>query len=97
MARILFNMALARWPDPLDRRWALLMLPALPIAYGVGWFAGLSPLGLLTVPMALVLLWVGAAWQRVNWRGWMLAPLVRSEERRGGKECVSTVRSRWSP
>src|SRR3546814_2547353 len=22
---------------------------------------------------------------------------VRSEERRGGKECVSTVRSRWSP
>src|SRR3546814_16399440 len=27
-----------------------------------------------------------------------LAPLVvRSEERRVGKECVSTVRSRWSP
>src|SRR3546814_20279596 len=23
--------------------------------------------------------------------------LVRSEERRGGKECVSTCRSRWSP
>src|SRR3546814_3967930 len=24
-------------------------------------------------------------------------PLVRSEERRVGKECVSTCRSRWSP
>src|SRR3546814_14622272 len=23
--------------------------------------------------------------------------IVRSEERRGGKECVSTCRSRWSP
>src|SRR3546814_13333722 len=25
------------------------------------------------------------------------APAPRSEERRGGKECVSTCRSRWSP
>src|SRR3546814_15875094 len=24
-------------------------------------------------------------------------PYMRSEERRGGKECVSTCRSRWSP
>src|SRR3546814_11035465 len=28
-----------------------------------------------------------------NWR----FPLTRSEERRVGKECVSTCRSRWSP
>lgn len=76
MARILFNMALARWPDPLDRRWALLMLPCLLAAYGAGKITSLSPLGLLTVPMALVLLWMGAAWQRVSWRNWMLAPLV---------------------
>src|SRR3546814_15776389 len=26
-----------------------------------------------------------------------MAGLVRSEERRGGKECVSTCRSRWCP
>src|SRR3546814_16738639 len=26
-----------------------------------------------------------------------VADVVRSAERRGGKECVSTVRSRWSP
>nr|WP_087573003.1 acyltransferase family protein [Sphingomonas sp. CDS-1] len=76
MARILFNMALARWPDPLGRRWMLLMLPCLLLAYGVGKFTSLSPLGLLTVPMALVLLWLGAAWRLVTWRGWMLAPLA---------------------
>ena len=74
-ARILFNMLLVRWPDPLDRRWMLAMLPACLIAYGVGWFTQASVLGLLTVPMALVLLWVGAAWQRVRWRGWMWLPL----------------------
>src|SRR3546814_15332807 len=27
----------------------------------------------------------------------LLSPLARSEERRVGKECVSTCRSRWSP
>src|SRR3546814_14606981 len=30
----------------------------------------------------------------VLWGGW---PFFRSEERRVGKECVSTCRSRWSP
>src|SRR3546814_19075727 len=34
--------------------------------------------------------WLG----RLN--AWML-PTIRSEERRVGKECVSTCRSRWSP
>src|SRR3546814_12050574 len=28
---------------------------------------------------------------------WLLVPYMRSEERRVGKECVSTCRSRWSP
>src|SRR3546814_19076415 len=28
---------------------------------------------------------------------WLAAVAVRSEERRVGKECVSTCRSRWSP
>src|SRR3546814_11158423 len=35
------------------------------------------------------------------WRTWFTNPaqrcLIRSEERRAGKECVSTCRSRWSP
>src|SRR3546814_4704727 len=30
-------------------------------------------------------------------RLWVRAPRRRSEERRVGKECVSTCRSRWSP
>src|SRR3546814_14427114 len=33
--------------------------------------------------------------RRFEWRG--LGPVPRSEERRVGKECVSTCRSRWSP
>src|SRR3546814_5986963 len=30
-------------------------------------------------------------------RGWKPRPPARPEERRVGKECVSTCRSRWSP
>src|SRR3546814_11569951 len=30
------------------------------------------------------------------WLLWLI-PVIRSEERRVGKECVSTCRSRWSP
>src|SRR3546814_5581223 len=32
-----------------------------------------------------------------SYTGLILASLKRSEERRVGKECVSTCRSRWSP
>src|SRR3546814_17161664 len=31
------------------------------------------------------------------WNSWMQVTCARSEERRVGKECVSTCRSRWSP
>lgn len=74
--RILFNMLLARWPDPLDRRWALMMLVLLPAAYALGWWMDASVLGMLSVPMALILLWIGAAWQKVAWRPWMWWPLA---------------------
>ena len=74
-SRIFFNALLARWPDPLGRPWALAILPALFAAYLFGEWAEASVLGLLAVPMALVLLWVGAAWQRVPWRPWMWVPL----------------------
>lgn len=75
MARIVFNALLVRWPDPLDRRWALVLPPTLLLAYGVGMVTQASVLGLLTVPMALVLLWIGAAWRRAPWRRWMWLPL----------------------
>src|SRR3546814_1014788 len=37
-------------------------------------------------------------WQQLAYhRYWMHKDGIRSEERRVGKECVSTCRSRWSP
>ncbi|NWK95553.1 glycosyl transferase [Sphingobium lactosutens] len=75
MARILFNWMLHRWPDPADARWGLILLPMLFIAYALGWWTEASPLGLLSVPMAFVLLWVGAIWPRVRWHNAMLLPL----------------------
>lgn len=75
VSRILFNAPLTCWPDPLDRRWAWVLVPMLVLAYGVGSFTHNSVLGLLTVPMAFLLLWVGAAWQKVSWRRWMWVPL----------------------
>lgn len=76
LARILFNVALCRWPDPFDRRWVLLLVPATGAAYALGWVTRVSPLGLLTVPMAFALFWVGGAWARVSWHRWMISPLV---------------------
>ncbi|QGP78568.1 acyltransferase family protein [Sphingobium sp. CAP-1] len=75
MARILFNIALHRWPDPLDRRWAAMLLPMLLLAYAPGWWTQASPLGLLSVPMAFVLLWVGAVWPRMRWHNGLILPL----------------------
>src|SRR3546814_13741826 len=41
-----------------------------------------------------VFLWQGEGWSRYLRKG---LEVWRSEERRVGKECVSTCRSRWSP
>ena len=76
MARILFNLALSRWPDPLDPRWSLLLIPTLILAYGIGYVTPASPLGLFSVPMAMILLWVGAVWPRLHWRNVWIVPLV---------------------
>src|SRR3546814_14034647 len=42
---------------------------------------------------SLIFMWV----DRHHGRGTKLTIALRSEERRVGKECVSTCRSRWSP
>lgn len=76
VARILFNIALCRWPDPFDRGWVLLLVPVTGAAYALGWMTQASPLGLLAVPMAFVLLWTGAAWARVGWRNAMFGLLA---------------------
>ena len=76
IARILFNIALLRWPDILDRRWAWILLPTILLAYALGCWTEASPLGLLSVPMAFCLLWVGALWPRVRWHNFMIVPLA---------------------
>src|SRR3546814_8842305 len=60
---------------------------ALPISAGN--FVRALPLGLIgAMPFAVTL----------QWDRWgVLYAVLRSEERRVGKECVSTCRSRWSP
>lgn len=76
VSRILFNALLVRWPDPLDRRWAVAIVPAFLGGYLLGKLTQVSVLGLLTVPMGLALLWLGAIAQRVPWRRWMWWPLT---------------------
>src|SRR3546814_12624570 len=70
------------------------------ILFGVGWgLAGLCPgpavaslaLSPLSVLPFVVAMLAGMGIQR------FIAAKPRSEERRVGKECVSTCRSRWSP
>src|SRR3546814_14727901 len=39
----------------------------------------------------------GTVLRFAQWTAWIDPALERSEERRVGKECVSTCRSRWSP
>src|SRR3546814_13777815 len=55
--------------------------------------------GLMLVFSTLVLLYRRFLSPLVNMSSLLLAPLggLRSEERRVGKECVSTCRSRWAP
>lgn len=76
VARIVFTLLIARLPDPVDRRWGLILLPLGTLAYGLGWWTDVSPLGLLTVPMAVVLLWIGMAWGQVDWHRAMVVPLA---------------------
>src|SRR3546814_11781721 len=58
----------------------------------------------LGLPFLIGLYLLGFVWRRAagRWLAHLLliafcGVLVRSEERRVGKECVSTCRSRWSP
>ncbi|BAV64053.1 acyltransferase family protein [Sphingobium cloacae] len=74
--RILFNALLSRWSEPRQAYGAMAAGGSLLVAYGAGWATDISPMGLLTVPMAFFLLWVGAAWQRTGWRRWMIVPLA---------------------
>src|SRR3546814_17809450 len=61
-----------------------------------------SDLAILTLPLGVLAAFVVMLFQGVNANimslgGIAIAIGARSEERRVGKECVSTCRSRWSP
>lgn len=71
VARIVCNAIGMRWGDPRSWAWGVIALCSAAMAYGVGAMTDVSPLGVLTVPMALVLLWAGWLWRGVAWRAWM--------------------------
>lgn len=75
-ARIVFNAALARWPDVWGRAWSVAIPVALALAYGLGAITDWSPLGLLSAPMAFALLWAGALFRRTGWRPMIAALLI---------------------
>lgn len=64
------------WPDPRDWRWAATMAISLAAGLWVGGHNDFSPLGLLSVPVALVFLWLGAVWRSLSWGGWLSALCV---------------------
>lgn len=78
-ARIVMNALGRRFDDILSWPWIFIAATSLALAYGLGAMTDFSPLGLLSVPMALVLLWLGAVWRRVEGRGvllWVLLPVA---------------------
>lgn len=63
IARLCQNLLWHFWPDPRDPRWAAAMAVSLTLGLWIGARSDFSPLGLLSVPVALVLLWLGALWR----------------------------------
>src|SRR3546814_4354360 len=59
---------------------------------GVGFFTMVAASGVFGSQLVLQMGAIGPAAVF-----WVVAAVLRSEERRVGKECVSTCRSRWSP
>lgn len=75
VGRIIHNLVAAHWPDPRALPQVAIALLSLVLAYAVGAWTREGPLGLIAVPMAVFLLWGGAAWRGVAWRWWMIVPL----------------------
>lgn len=63
LARLVQVALTALWPDARDWRWVLAM--ALVLGGGIWWgrATDFSPVGIVAVPVALVLLWLGALWR----------------------------------
>ncbi|OYW86650.1 MAG: hypothetical protein B7Z20_06965, partial [Sphingobium sp. 32-64-5] len=66
IGRLIQNGLFCLWPDPRDWKWAAAMAVMLALGMGLGSISDVSPLGLLTVPVAVVLLWLGALWRMLE-------------------------------
>ncbi len=75
-ARVVQIVLASFWPDPRDPRWVVAMAAALVFGLWAGGRGDFSPLGLLTAPVALVLLWLGALWRSLVRDGWLIALTV---------------------
>ncbi|MGE4430081.1 MAG: acyltransferase family protein [Sphingobium sp.] len=71
-ARLIYNAISCLWPDPRDGKTAAAMAAMLAFGLWIGAQSDFSPLGLLTVPVAVVLLWLGALWRTVERDGALL-------------------------
>src|SRR3546814_12708429 len=71
-----------------------LVFPHLDPLSGTLWSFAIFALAFVARPVGTIIF---TAIDRAYGRGAKLTIALRSEERRVGKECVSTCRSRWSP
>ncbi len=63
IARLCQNALWRLWPQERSGRWTLAMAVVLAFGLWIGARSDFSPLGLVSVPVALVLLWLGALWR----------------------------------
>lgn len=71
-ARIVWNAVALKVPDPRDWRWAVFAGVCLIIGVMIGQASDFSPLGLLTVPVVVGMLWLGALWRTVANDRWLI-------------------------
>ena len=87
--------AMPPWSAPMPPQW-------LAGLHGFSWLADLAATGEATATQA-ARRWTADwlvrcdAWDAIAWRADVTGDRLRSEERRVGKECSLTCRSRWSP
>jgi fucose 4-O-acetylase-like acetyltransferase len=62
-ARIAWNVVAVRWPDATDWRWPVLVALVMVAAHWVTERTVASPMGLIAVPAAFAMYWVGQLWR----------------------------------
>ncbi|MET0365882.1 MAG: acyltransferase family protein [Sphingobium sp.] len=62
-ARVAWNVVARRWPDPFDRRWAMLIVVVMAGGHWIAAHSEASPLGLMAVPAAFTCYWIGQMWK----------------------------------